>query len=244
MKNSGKHNPDALADIFTVVKPGKSTILNRADVEARWPMFGMLGKFFEPELGPDGAPPVKAVLIARATLSAPTFTESGGRVLVLGFDSMFERHLRKLAVQEPHLANWFSLDFDAGQTVSSGHWYLSLPDGSRHLFAVSLEAIKQALNGGHQAHVLFVAGTKVAVGGFAFSQADFKRAQELERTVRDKPDCEQSTLNAGIAQAQKEGTSTPWSYRRYKLVTGAWRQHLTCIWLGTNGREIEAVALG
>lgn len=207
-------------------------------------MFRMVGKFFEKEVGPHGAPPIKAVLISRSMLSAPAFTESGGRVLVVGLDSTFERHLTKLAVQVPHLANWYSLDFDTEQTVSSGHWYLNLPDGSRYLFAVSLDAIKQALNGGHHAHVLFVAGTKVAVGGFAFKPSDFARAQELERTLRDKPVCEEATLNAGISQAQREGTPIPWAYRKYKLVTGAWRQHLNCIWLGMNGREIETVALG
>ncbi len=242
--NKSESNSAMLADIFSPVPLRTATILNRADVEAKWPMFGMIGKFFEPELGPEGAPPVRAVLISRSMLSAPGFTESDGRVLVVGLDSMFERHLTKLAVQEPYLANWHGLDFDAEQTVSSGHWYLNLPDGSRYLFAVALEAIKQALDGGHHAHMLFVAGGKVAVGGFAFSPPDFARAQELEWTVRDKPECEQATLNAGILQAHEEGTSTPWTYRKYKLVTGAWRQHLNCIWLGINGRDVETIAIG
>lgn len=242
--NNRKQKTASLADIFTPVPPTTATIHNRADVEEIWPMFRMVGKFFEKEVGPDGAPPVNAVLISRSMLSAPAVTESGGRVLVVGLDPTFEGHLTKLAVQKPHLANWYSLDFDAEQTVSSGHWYLNLPNGSRYLFAVSLDAIKQALNGGHHAHVLFVAGAKVAVGGFAFKPSDFARAQELERTVRDKPDCEEATFKAGISQAQRDGTSTPWTYRKYKLVTGAWRQHLNCIWLGMNGRKIETVALG
>jgi hypothetical protein len=157
---------------------------------------------------------------------------------------MFEGHVKKLAVQQPYLANWFSLDFNPDATASTGHWYLNMSDGSRYLFAIALAAIQQAVDGGSHAHVMFVAGDKVAVGAFSFNREDVERAQELERTVRDDPKPEPDTQEAGFSQAEELGTSTPWVRQKYKLVTGAWRQHLNCIWIGLDGRDVETRVIG
>src|SRR5471030_692892 len=240
-RNSSKQKSKSAGDIFTREQPGAARVLNRADVEEQWPMFKSLCKFFaKPASGPEGMPPVCAVLTSRSMLSAPSGSESGGRVLIVGLEAMFEPYLKKLAVQVPYMANWYGLDFDPEDTAAVGHWYLNLPDGSRYLFSLALEAIKQAFDGGQHAHVVFVAGSRVVVGGFEFGPAEIGRAQQLERTIKDKPEYEQATFEAGLAQAKIEGTSTPWYYGKYKLVTGAWRQHLNCMWFGvTSANDIE-----
>lgn len=143
-KDKSKQKSESCADIFTLESPGTARILNGADVEEQWPMFRTLAKLFENhESVPCGIRPAGAVLASQATLSAPSFAVSENRVLIIGLEAMFEPYLKKLAVQVPYMANWYALDFNPDDTVGAGHWYLALPEGSRYLFAIAIETIKQ-----------------------------------------------------------------------------------------------------
>jgi hypothetical protein len=129
------------------------------------------------------------------------------------------------------------LDFDIDATETTYHWYLRLPDGSRHIIALSLAAIQEAFiltecEHTLHAHVVFVAGDRVVVGGFYFPASELLRSQELIDTVRVKPQYSLEELEAGIARAKAAGCNIPWRIAPYKLVTGAIREHLNCIWLG------------
>lgn len=68
-----------------------------------------------------------------------------------------------------------------------------------------MEANKQAFDGGHHAHMAFVAGGRVVVGGFEFRPAEIEPAQQLERTVKDKPEYEQATFKRGWCKLRLRG---------------------------------------